>query len=260
MLRSIGIPARLTVGYAEGEAEQAGLFYTIRRRDSHAWPEVYFNGIGWVEFEPTTAQPLIDLPETEVVETPVDNSIDPDNQSINKPPVDDEEFQDGDGGVGVASANNSLRDILIGFGILSGLLGISAFLYFRFRNSFKIFYNPFPVFLEEKIIERGFTSPAIISQWAHFTTLTPMEKIFSRINLTLSLLRRKVEPGATPAERLDLLVDAVPENREPANVLLHEYQTEEYSSKRGDLEQARTAQRTILRQTAKNLIRRIWQF
>ena len=61
MLRSIGIPARLAVGYAEGESEVAADFFQIRRRDSHAWPEVYFNGVGWVEVEPTTAQPLADI-------------------------------------------------------------------------------------------------------------------------------------------------------------------------------------------------------
>ena len=38
--------------------------YTVTYKDSHAWPEVYFPGIGWVEFEPTSNQFPIERPET----------------------------------------------------------------------------------------------------------------------------------------------------------------------------------------------------
>ena len=62
MLRTLGIPARLAVGYAEGETTETEINFTVRRRDSHAWPEVYFNKVGWVEFEPTSAQPETNLP------------------------------------------------------------------------------------------------------------------------------------------------------------------------------------------------------
>jgi len=60
MLRSLGIPARLSVGYAQGEPiEDMSDAYLVRQRDAHAWPEVYFPSIGWVEFEPTASQPDI---------------------------------------------------------------------------------------------------------------------------------------------------------------------------------------------------------
>ncbi len=59
MLRSIGIPARMVFGYAQGEEDLDDITYTVRRKQSHAWPEVYFNGIGWVEFEPTAGQPVL---------------------------------------------------------------------------------------------------------------------------------------------------------------------------------------------------------
>ena len=58
LLRSVGIPARWATGYAEGE-ELPGKSFVVRQRDAHAWPEVYFSGIGWVEFEPTASQPAI---------------------------------------------------------------------------------------------------------------------------------------------------------------------------------------------------------
>ena len=69
MLRSIGIPARMAVGFAEGESpsdlnDSKSISYTVLNRDAHAWPEVYFPGIGWVEFEPTVSQNPIVRPTT----------------------------------------------------------------------------------------------------------------------------------------------------------------------------------------------------
>ncbi|MCE2511581.1 MAG: transglutaminase domain-containing protein [Acidimicrobiia bacterium] len=56
MARSIGLPARLAVGFTWGEwdsgrGEQGA--YVVRGEHAHAWPEVYFAGTGWVRFEPT---------------------------------------------------------------------------------------------------------------------------------------------------------------------------------------------------------------
>jgi len=56
MLRTQGIPARLTVGYTPGEQVDDDQ-YVIRGLDSHAWVEVYFPGEGWVPFDPTPAAP-----------------------------------------------------------------------------------------------------------------------------------------------------------------------------------------------------------
>lgn len=57
MARSLGIPARIAVGYAPGvEAgtTKAGKsVFEVTSNDLHAWPELYFEGAGWVQFEPT---------------------------------------------------------------------------------------------------------------------------------------------------------------------------------------------------------------
>jgi len=56
MLRSLGIPARMAAGFAQGEYVADSDQFVVRERDAHTWVEVYFPGYGWVEFEPTSAQ------------------------------------------------------------------------------------------------------------------------------------------------------------------------------------------------------------
>jgi transglutaminase-like putative cysteine protease len=51
MARSIGLPTRIAVGYSYG-TPQNGVWH-VRNKDAHAWPEVYFSGLGWVPLEPT---------------------------------------------------------------------------------------------------------------------------------------------------------------------------------------------------------------
>ncbi|MFF2267692.1 transglutaminaseTgpA domain-containing protein [Cellulosimicrobium cellulans] len=55
MARTLGIPARLGVGFLPGERVDDASFQ-VTGRDSHAWPELWFPGQGWVRFEPTPAQ------------------------------------------------------------------------------------------------------------------------------------------------------------------------------------------------------------
>ena len=58
MLRALGIPARLAVGYAPGERNPFTGLYEVRASDAHAWAEVWFPGIGWQSFDPTAEVPL----------------------------------------------------------------------------------------------------------------------------------------------------------------------------------------------------------
>ncbi len=52
MLRSVGIPARVAVGFTQG-TKQADGTYMISSHDAHAWVEVLFDDNGWVRFDPT---------------------------------------------------------------------------------------------------------------------------------------------------------------------------------------------------------------
>ncbi|MCA0437187.1 MAG: DUF3488 and transglutaminase-like domain-containing protein [Actinobacteria bacterium] len=51
MARSEGIPARLATGFLPGSL--VGSARTVVASDAHAWPELYFEGVGWLRFEPT---------------------------------------------------------------------------------------------------------------------------------------------------------------------------------------------------------------
>ncbi|MFJ7265851.1 transglutaminaseTgpA domain-containing protein [Streptomyces sp. NPDC099050] len=52
MARTLGIPARVAVGFTPG-VKQADGVVNVSMRDAHAWPELYFEGVGWTRFEPT---------------------------------------------------------------------------------------------------------------------------------------------------------------------------------------------------------------
>lgn len=82
LLRSLGIPARMAVGFAQGQREELTATqvpggannpigqaqaanmstYVVRQNAAHAWPEVYFPRVGWVNFEPTAAQTALSRP------------------------------------------------------------------------------------------------------------------------------------------------------------------------------------------------------
>ncbi len=59
MLRSIGIPARLVVGFAPGEFNPFTGLYVVRNVDAYAMTEVYFPNYGWFSFDPIPQHPLI---------------------------------------------------------------------------------------------------------------------------------------------------------------------------------------------------------
>lgn len=54
MARIVGIPSRVSVGFLPGEQTGDGQ-WEVSLHDMHAWPELFFEGEGWVRFEPTPA-------------------------------------------------------------------------------------------------------------------------------------------------------------------------------------------------------------
>jgi len=48
----IGIPSRVAIGFTAGHQHANGT-WVVTTADAHAWPELYFTGVGWLRFEPT---------------------------------------------------------------------------------------------------------------------------------------------------------------------------------------------------------------
>ena len=51
------IPSRIVSGYYGGELNTVGDFYVFRQQDAHAWVEVWINGKGWTQIDPTSVIP-----------------------------------------------------------------------------------------------------------------------------------------------------------------------------------------------------------
>lgn len=60
MARELGIPSRIIVGFQPGSLrngdDRGRKLYEVTTQDLHAWPELYFDGIGWLRFEPTPSR------------------------------------------------------------------------------------------------------------------------------------------------------------------------------------------------------------
>nr|WP_269902582.1 DUF3488 and transglutaminase-like domain-containing protein [Terrimesophilobacter mesophilus] len=63
MARTLGIPSRVAVGFLPGEKQaetvEGRTSYRVTTQDVHAWPELYFDGIGWTRFEPTPGRGFV---------------------------------------------------------------------------------------------------------------------------------------------------------------------------------------------------------
>ena len=80
MARTLGIPARVAVGFTTGTENDNVTTgepeYTVTTDELHAWPELYFAGVGWVRFEPTVGRSNVPLYRDAAVDNPATPDID----------------------------------------------------------------------------------------------------------------------------------------------------------------------------------------
>lgn len=73
MARTVGIPSRVAIGFTPGTQQDDGS-WVVTSHNMHAWPELYFSGLGWVRFEPTVSvgsEPeWTEIPEPDAEPTP----------------------------------------------------------------------------------------------------------------------------------------------------------------------------------------------
>ncbi len=76
MARAVGLPARLVMGFASGTYNESQNQFVVTEADAHSWVEIYFQGFGWIEFEPTGGQPAILRPQVvPMIEVPDTESV-----------------------------------------------------------------------------------------------------------------------------------------------------------------------------------------
>jgi len=125
MCRAVGIPARISQGYTPGEYLSNSGTYLVRQLDAHAWPELFFPGYGWIEFEPTASEPLLSRPQDDLASltslpgnaTPLPLNQEEDKFGPDEVPVDADVQA-----LGLASQvrwySNPLNVLLFGVGVL----------------------------------------------------------------------------------------------------------------------------------------------
>ena len=74
MLRYLGVPARVAVGFSSGTYDPARGVWTVTDHDAHAWVEAWFRGYGWLPFDPT---PAAGRPERGLLAAPYSSSAVP---------------------------------------------------------------------------------------------------------------------------------------------------------------------------------------
>jgi len=269
LLRSLGIPARWAVGYARGEKLDDGS-YLVRQRDAHAWPEVYFPGLGWVEFEPTASQPVLARPAGGDATGPDQNEVDPRQLALleeNLRALQAEERANQSGSIprtviGSLTATSLLPLLVVLLVIV--LMGIV------FWN---LFLPPVPVLLVrllerldrqpsdrlriwaeraaaknskrrklpslDTIVERtfvriGLTPPRFIQQWLVRVRLDPVSRSYLEINAALKRLGVNQGETETPGERAEMLGGVLPPAGSPARQLVAEYQIALFSPESPD--------------------------
>jgi len=86
MARTLDIPARIAVGFTQGTPIVQGgeTVYRVTTHDFHAWPELFFDGIGWVRFEPTPGRGDIPAFAPAVADDPATPDVD---ESVPASPV-----------------------------------------------------------------------------------------------------------------------------------------------------------------------------
>ena len=238
LLRIAGVPARLAVGYAQRSSSVFTEGFTLQRNDSHAWPEVYFPGYGWIPFEPTASMPELSWsyqtannntgyqnPATEVegnLSEKVTGLSGEDRANMLLEQLDSD----------IVSTLPRSRELSI-FGYvlisLAGIIvagsGVMAVIWIK-KNPILIkeFWNSnFTRF------RRWVFKTPIFGFWLQTFGLSPVQRNFSSIEFALRLFGEDIRQGNTPAELAVKLKNRMPEIEEEIDLLLRDYQIATYS-------------------------------
>ncbi len=225
MLRTLGIPARLAAGYARGNFDPGRGAYIVQSSDSHSWPEVFFPGYGWVEFEPTVSQSELTRPESLLHDEEMDLASD-----LIGAPVDEESI--------LERKEEMLEDIVIGeegsienrspsiwrWLLVAAALVVLIALWVR--------VNPSSWYTTRRIVAKGFErvgiEPPLILTAPQHEALSPTGVIYMRWTAWLSRLGLPLSAAQTPYERATVFASHLPQSGESAWRLVKAYARERF--------------------------------
>ncbi len=263
LLRSLGIPARLAVGFSQGMKEQATqptnptgttpltnnpldaatTTFVVRQNNAHAWPEVFFPKIGWVIFEPTVTELALSRPSGEDVASyeMIEAGRGQANRNLPQELGSERQLPEGisstetGGSKSFWTTGNIILFILAQF-----VIGLTIIFIFQFLRGFRwfAFAERISIGVPETIVKGlhrvGITPPDFLLGWIYYLKLPPTSRAYLEINHALERLGIKSTAHLTPSERVDQLITVMPPAEIPARQLLSEYQRSIYSSHTAD--------------------------
>jgi len=259
LLRAAGIPARLVVGFAQGKRDDNGDFVVLQK-DAHAWPEVYFPEIGWVEFEPTLNQALLIRPSG-IVDTDEElddmlslrDLLNEGNEEENLPLLKEEEEEDIIIPEFIIGETKADRRILTFWGMIILLTVAALFGIWYFNREQVLVTRGVRLFVQ--FYERNnLTIPKWLMRLMCWSEANPIERAFYGINTSLRLLGEEIPTHFTPQERATALAKLLPEKKEDINALLVEHEKTLFTPDEGDLKTAQNASLAIRWHTLKRRI------
>ncbi|MBI3162124.1 MAG: hypothetical protein HYZ23_06425 [Chloroflexi bacterium] len=258
MLRTLGIPARMAVGFAEGDFDPEENHYVVTQADSHAWPEAYFPGIGWVEFEPTGNQSPLNRPQRETREETA--GLEPGDSTNNRPDQNtDDEFAENPNNDPLLREDELMSRAAPTAGPGTSLALWAAFLIFFSAGVYIVqrysFANRLPIYLQSRYAKNGQRPPAWIQRWASWAILAPVERAFHAVDLSLRWFGRSQPAHVTPVERANALGRLLPSAQEAIATLEREHEIILFTNHDGNLAAARKAALSILFESLRKTIR-----
>ena len=262
LLRAAGIPARMVVGYAPGDYQSGG-YYQIRTEDAHAWPEVYFPGIGWVEFEPTVSIDPIYRPSGEEREDIEDEELLRMRDAFRQPGLGEylNDLPPTLPGLEPPSTNTTSASprrlewlwVIIFVAIFSGAAVAGWRLERRYSVTQKI-----PHAIKKIYIRYHLNTPRWLENWVRWNEVTAVERAFHAINQSLAWLGKPQPPAVTALERAALLKKFLPKSDEAIDTLVAAHEKTLYTPEPANPATAVRAAWIVRYHALRVLVRRIF--
>jgi len=261
LLRAAGIPARMVVGYASGDYQPGG-YYQVKAKDAHAWPEVYFSGIGWVEFEPTASLDVIYRPSGEEPIDMEDDELLRLRDGFERPgledfllPVDDAQPSTPPSETPSTNTVFPLRLQWLWVIILVAILSGAAVGAWRLERRY-YFTQKIPRAIKKTYIRYHLNTPRWLESWVRWSEVTAVERAFHAINQSLAWLGKPQPQDVTALERAALLKEFIPDSVEAIDTLVAAHEKTLYTPEPANPTAAMRAAWVIRYQTLRALARR----